>query len=205
MGEIVAHEFVTLDGVMQAPGAPDEDREGGFVHGGWQAPYLDEEQGRLMSEHYAGIDALLLGRKTYEIFAGYWPHAPADNPFTAVMNHTPKYVASHTLENADWNNSTLLEGDFAASVARLKEQHDQIQVVGSSGLLQSLLRHDLVDKMNLWIYPVLFGSGKRLFADGTVPAALRVVNSRVFDNGTVLLTFAWAGKPEYGNMAADAG
>ena len=204
MGQIVAHEFVTLDGVMQAPGGRDEDREGGFEHGGWQAPYGDAESDQLIFEQYAGVDAILLGRKTYEIFAPYWSQAPADNPFRPLMNDTQKYVASRTLEGVDWENTSLLKGNVPAEVALLKERHNQIHVVGSGGLFQTLLRHDLVDRVNLWIYPVLFGTGKRLFADGTIPAALRLVTSRTFATGTVLLTFEFAGKPTYGNLDADA-
>jgi dihydrofolate reductase len=205
MGELVVHMFVTLDGVMQAPGEPGEDREGGFERGGWQVPYLDEESGRLMAEHYEGVDALLFGRKTYEIFAPYWSQAPPDNPFTGLMNDTTKYVASRTLQAVDWSNSTLIEGDVAAEVPRLKERHAAVHVCGSGDLVQTLLRHELVDRMNLWLYPVLLGTGKRVFGNGTVPTALRLVDSVTFQSGTVLLTYERAGKPTYGDMALDAG
>jgi dihydrofolate reductase len=204
MGELVVQMFVTLDGVMQAPGEPDEDLDGGFEHGGWQVPYLDEASGKIMLEHMARLDALLLGRKTYEIFAAYWPQAPADDPMAAQLNRVPKYVASRTLGTVDWTNSTLLKGEVADEVARLKHDYDQMHVSGSGNLVQTLLRHDLMDQLNLWIYPVVLGSGKQLFADGTIPTALRLVDSATFTTGTVLLTYQRAGKPTYGNLAWDA-
>jgi dihydrofolate reductase len=204
VGELVVNMFVSLDGVMQAPGEPGEDREGGFEHGGWQVPYLDEESGKLMTEHIASLDALLMGRKTYEIFAAYWPQAPADDPIGARLNGAPKHVASRTLDTVEWANSRLIKGEVADEVARLKQDYDQLHVIGSGDLVQTLLRHDLVDRLNLWIYPVLLGSGKRLFADGTIPTALRLVDSATFGTGTVLLTYQRAGKPRYGNLAWDA-
>jgi dihydrofolate reductase len=202
MGAIVVHEFMTLDGVVQAPGGPDEDSESGFEHGGWQAPYFDDE-GESVADRYAPMDALLLGRKTYEIFAGYWPNGPADSPFTALLNEIPKYVASRTLDRVDWNNSTLLEGDAAEAVPPLKERYGQIHVAGSADLVQTLLRHDLVDRLNLWIYPLLLGTGKRLFGDGTVPAAFRLADSRIFPGGAVYLGYEAAGKPTYGDMTVE--
>jgi dihydrofolate reductase len=204
MGELVVGMFVSLDGVMQAPGEPGEDREGGFQHGGWQVPYLDEETGKVIAEQLATMDALLLGRKTYEIFAAYWPKAPADDPIAARLNGVPKYVASRTLDRVEWANSTLIEGEVADAVARLKQDHDQVHVTGSGDLVQTLLRHDLVDRLSLWIYPVLLGSGKRLFADGTIPTALRLVDSATFGNGVVALTYRRVGKPGYGDMAWEA-
>jgi dihydrofolate reductase len=204
MGELVVNMFVSLDGVMQGPGGPDEDREGGFEHGGWQAPYLDEESGKIISEGIARLDALLLGRKTYEIFAAYWPQAPADDPIAARLNSAPKYVASRTLDTVQWTNSKLIRGEVADEVARLKQDYDQIHVIGSGNLVQTLLRDDLVDQSNLWVFPVLLGSGKRLFAEGTIPTALRLLNSATFSTGAVLLTYQRAGKPRYGNMARDA-
>ncbi len=199
-GQLVAYEFVTLDGVIQAPGGPDEDREGGFEHGGWQAPYGDAETGQLIAEHYSRVKAILLGRKTYENFAAYWSQAPADNPFTKVMNGARKYVASSTLESVEWENSRLLAGDVPAEVARLKEMHDEVQLIGSGDFLQTLLQHDLVDRLHLWIYPLLLGTGKRLFAGGTIPAALRLATSQTFASGAVFLTFEFAGKPTYGAL-----
>jgi dihydrofolate reductase len=201
MGELMVSMFVSLDGVIQGPGAPDEDREGGFEHGGWQAPYFDEESGEVITGHIAGLEALLLGRKTYEIFAAYWPQAAAEDPIAARLNSAPKYVASRTLDTVEWNNSKLIEGDVADAVARLKREHGQIDVIGSGNLVQTLLRHDLVDRLNVWVYPVLLGSGKRLFADGTVPTALRLVESATFPKGAVLLAYQRTGKPTYGSMA----
>jgi dihydrofolate reductase len=204
MGELVVHMYVTLDGVMQAPGEPGEDREGGFEHGGWQVPYLDEEAGTVIGEQYAGMDALLLGRRTYEIFAAYWPTAPADNPFGPLLNEAPKYVASRTLDTLGWDNSTLLGDDVPGEVARLKQEYGQVHVAGSGDLLQTLLRHDLVDRFNLWVSPVVLGTGKRLFAGGAVPAAYRLVEARAFGSGVVLLVYERAGAPTYGDMAGEA-
>lgn len=201
MGKLVVDMFVTLDGVIQGPGGPDEDREGGFEHGGWQAPLSDEDSGRAIGEYLDRLDALLLGRKTYEIFAGYWPHA-GDFPIATKLNSVPKYVASTTLRSVEWNNSTLIEGDVPEGIARIKDRHNEVHVIGSAGLVQTLLRHDLVDEFNLWIYPVLLGTGKRLFADGTIPTTLRVVHSTTFANGTIQVTYARAGKPTYGTMSA---
>ncbi|HZD38074.1 MAG TPA: dihydrofolate reductase family protein [Actinomycetes bacterium] len=201
MGELVVNMFVSFDGVIQGPGMPDEDREGGFEHGGWQAPYFDEESGKAIGERIARLEALLLGRKTYEMFAAYWPRAAADDPIASRLNSARKYVASRTLDTVEWTNSTLIEGDVADAVARLKRDHDQIDVIGSGNLVQTLLRHDLVDRLNVWVYPLLLGSGKRLFADGTVPTALRLVESATFPKGAVLLAYQRTGKPTYGSMA----
>lgn len=202
MGKLIVTEYVTLDGVAQAGGAPEEDREGGFAHGGWMAPLVDEESGEVAFEQGRSVDALLLGRRTYEIFADYWPNAPQENPWTPVMNDLPKYVASHTLAGPlAWNGSTLLGGDLAESIDGLKERHDTVALIGSLDLLQSLLRLGLVDRINLWVYPVLLGSGKRVFADGTVPTALRLVESVAFPVGVVHLVYETAGEPTYGSLA----
>jgi dihydrofolate reductase len=201
MGKLIVNTFTSLDGVMQAPGMPEEDREGGFDQGGWQVPYFDEESGQVMTEAITGFDALLLGRKTYEIFAGYWPYAPADDPIAVRLNEAPKYVASRTLDALGWNNSTLLKGDIADEVARLTEAYDEIHTSGSGNLVQSLMKNELVDQYNVWVYPVLLGGGKRLFGEGTIPTALRLVESRAFGNGAVLLTYEPTGKPEYGSTA----
>ena len=202
MGKLIVTEFVTLDGVAQAPGGPDEDREGGFPHGGWQAPAADSESGRVMFEQAASMDALLLGRKTYEIFANYWPSAPQDIPFTSLLNGVPKYVASRTLAGPlAWQGSTLLANDLLESITAVKERHDEVHVIGSLNLLQSLLRFGLVDRMNLWLYPLLLGSGKQVFAGGTVPTALRLTESVTYPSGTLHLTYETAGVPTYGNLA----
>jgi dihydrofolate reductase len=204
MGRLVVNTFISLDGVMQAPGMPEEDREGGFDHGGWQVPYFDEESGEVMTEAMAAFDALLLGRKTYEIFAGYWPYAPADDPIAIRLNEAPKYVASRTLDSVGWKNSTLLKGDIADEVSQLKGRYNEIHTSGSGNLVQSLMHHNVVDQYNVWLYPVLLGSGKRLFADGTTPTALRLVESRTFGNGSLLLSYQPTGKPEYGTTALSA-
>lgn len=204
MGKLVVTEFMTLDGVAQAPGEPEEDREGGFTHGGWQAPLLDPASGDAMFEQAERMDALLLGRKTYEIFANYWPRAPEEIPFTGLLNGVPKYVASRTLTGPlDWHRSELLAGDLAATVTDVKARHDEVHVIGSLGLVQSLLRLGLVDRLNLWQYPLLLGSGKQVFGDGTVPTALRLTDSVTYANGTVQLTYETAGAPTYGNLAVE--
>jgi dihydrofolate reductase len=158
----------------------------------------------VMSEALSAFDAMLLGRTTYEIFAGYWPYAPADDPIAARLNDAPKYVASRTLDSVGWKNSTLLKGDLAEEVAGLKEQYNEIHTSGSGNLVQSLMPQGLVDQYNVWVYPVLLGDGKRLFGDGTVPTALRLVESRTFGNGAVLLSYEPTGKPEYGTTALSA-
>lgn len=202
MGRLVVTEFLTLDGVAQAPGGPDEDREGGFVHGGWQAPLWDEAAGDTIFEQASAMDALLLGRKTYDIFAGYWPNAPEEEPFTALLNRVTKYVASRTLsEPLAWSGSSVVSGDLSAAVAAMKERHDEVHVIGSLDLTQSLLRLDLVDRLNLWVYPLLLGTGKKLFADGTAPRALRLTDSKTYANGTLHMSYETAGEPSYGDMA----
>src|SRR5690242_18384844 len=204
MGKLIVTEFVTLDGVAQAPGGPDEDRDDGFTHGGWQAPLLDEESGRVIFEHAMRMDALLLGRKTYGIFADYWPPAPEAMPFTGLLNSVPKYVASRTLAGPlAWQGSTVVAEDLAPGITSLKERHDEIHVIGSLDLVQSLLRFGLVDRLNLWLYPLLLGSGKHVFADGTVPTALRLTESVTHPNGTLQLAYETAGAPTYGNIGGD--
>jgi len=205
MGKLVVTEFMTLDGVAQAPGAPDEDRDGGFTHGGWQAPLLDQESDGAVFEHAKRMDALLLGRKTYEIFASYWPRAPKEIPFTALLNSVPKYVASRTWTGQlDWQGSALLSGDLAADISDLKQRYDEVHVIGSLDLVQSLLGLGLVDRFNLWLYPLLLGSGQQVFGDGTLPTALRLTKSVTYSNGTLQLTYEAAGVPTFGSMAIEA-
>jgi dihydrofolate reductase len=183
-------EFLSLDGVMQAPGAADEDTEGGFQHGGWQRPYFDDVLGATAAEGMAETDAYLFGRKTYEKMAAYWPTAPEDDPYGRHMNSTPKYVASRTLQDVEWRNSTLIEGDVAQEVARLKEQPGKnIAVLGSGDLVQTLLEHDLVDEFFLAVYPLVLGSGKRLFRDSDQVRKLRLVDSKPTSTGGVILTY----------------
>jgi dihydrofolate reductase len=190
MREITVFNSLTLDGVMQAPGRPDEDTRGGFAHGGWAAPYMDEVMGRVAAEGMAGPGALLLGRRTYEDFHGFWPNQ-TDNPFTEVLDNTRKYVASTTLrEPLGWRNSTLLEGDAAEAVARLKEQPgEDLTVLGSGELVQSLRRRDLVDRYVLLLHPLVLGSGRRLFPDGGPASTLRLVDSVPTTTGVIIATY----------------
>jgi len=202
MPKIVVNAFLTLDGVMQAPGGPDEDREGGFVHGGWQAPYADEVMGRLVTEGFADADGFLLGRKTYEIFANYWPKVTDPNdPIAAALNSRPKYVASRGLERVAWNNSSLIKGDVVAEVRKLRQQPGRtLQTWGSTELLQTLLKHDLIDEYRLFIFPVVLGAGKRLFGNGTMQVALKQVESATSAKGATYHRLERSGKPEYGQM-----
>ena len=203
MGLIVT-EFVTLDGIAQAPGGPDEDPEGGFGFGGWQAPLMDEQAGQVMFERAQGMDALLLGRRTFDIFADYWPNAPEEIPFTNLLNRVPKYVASHTLSDPlPWTGASVLEGDLVEAVTQLTTRHDSVHVIGSLDLLQSLLGARLVDQLDLWIYPVVLGTGKRVFEPGTAPTAFQVAESVTYPNGTVDLVLTTNGTPTVGDMAVD--
>jgi dihydrofolate reductase len=190
MSKVTVVNNVTLDGVMQAPGRPDEDRRGGFEHGGWAVPYNDEVMGRAMGERMARGGSLVLGRRTYEDFAGYWPNQK-DNPFTEVLDNTQKYVASTTMrEPLPWKNSTLLEGDAAEAVAALKEQAgNDLGILGSGELVQSLMRRHLIDDYLLLIHPLVLGSGRRLFPDGCPFGALRLVDSVTTTTGVVIATY----------------
>jgi dihydrofolate reductase len=190
MGEVVAFISLTLDGVMQAPGRPDEDTRDGFQHGGWGVAYSDPVMAELATKDMAGTGSILLGRRTYEDFYSFWPHQ-TDNPFTEVLDNTPKYVASTTLkEPLPWRNSALLEGDAADAVAALKRQQDKDMVVlGSGELVRSLLRRDLVDRYVLLIHPLVLGSGRRLFADGGPTVRLRLVDATTTTTGVVIATY----------------
>jgi dihydrofolate reductase len=202
MRPLVVNTFVTLDGVMQAPGGPEEDPEGGFAHGGWSVGYWDEAMGERMGEFMGRPYDLLLGRKTYEIFAAHWPKVEA--PEDGGLNAARKYVASRTLATVEWNNSALLEGDVAEAVAALKtEDGPEIQVHGSGNLLQTLFEHDLIDRLQLMIFPVVLGTGKRLFGDGTVPAGLKLVDSSNFSSGVILTTYEREGDVRYGTFALE--
>jgi dihydrofolate reductase len=204
MARLVAGTFLTVDGVMQAPGGPDEDRSGGFAYGGWSVGYWDDAMGGIITEWTAKADALLLGWRTYEIFAAHWPHVPDDDPVGAVLNRVPKYVASTTLKTVDWNNSTLLEGDVPDAVAALKDaRRGEIQVHGSCGLLQTLIQHDLVEEYRLWTFPVVLGSGKRLFDTGTIPAGLELIDSTTSSTGVVISRYRHAGDIRLGSFAVD--
>jgi len=202
---LTLHTFLTIDGVMQAPGGPDEDRDGQFPHGGWSFPYGDEDFGAAMSGWFEHASAFLLGRRTYEIFASHWPKVTdAGDPIAGKLNALPKYVASTTLSSLDWAGSELIGGDVAAQVARLKERPgDELQVHGSGGLAQTLIAHDLVDEFRLLTFPVHLGSGKKLFEDGLPAGALRLTGSSVTSTGVVITTYEPAGRPTYGSYALD--
>jgi dihydrofolate reductase len=197
MRTLAVNTFVSLDGVMQAPGGPHEDPTGGFQQGGWAVSYFD---GEMMSRISGGEPyELLLGRGTYEIFAAHWPYD--EGPIADHLNSTRKHVASTTLDRVEWNNSTLIGGDVAEYVEALKgEPGAEIQVHGSPGLIQTLLEHDLVDEFRLWIFPVVAGTGKRLFGDGTIPGALKLVDSFVSETGVTINTYARAGEIQIGEM-----
>jgi dihydrofolate reductase len=198
--------FVSVDGVVQAPGGPDEDRDGGFEHGGWVAPHVDERMLGRMAALTARADALLLGRRTYEIFAASWPLAPADDPIGSRLNALPKHVASRTLDALTWQNSTPLGADTVAAVRELKAAAGgEIQVHGSGGLVQTLLEHDLVDELHLMVFPVLVGSGKRLFAGGTVPTGLRLVETAASAGGVVVTSYVRDGKLDRGEIGPQTG
>ena len=202
MRKLVVDTFTTLDGVMQAPGGPDEDRDGGFRHGGWLVPYFDEKFVEIMTDWTKRAGAFLLGRKTYEIFAGSWPKStdPADEIATA-LNTRPKFVASRTLDTLAWNNSHLLKGDVAEEVAKLKaHEGGEIQVHGSSNLIQTLLKHDLVDTLRIWQFPFVLGTGKRLFGEGTIPRSFRIVDTQMNTTDAVLHVYERAGGLKYGEV-----
>ena len=202
MRKLVVGTFLTLDGVMQAPGGPNEDREGGFRHGGWLVPYFDEKFVEIMTEWTKRAGALLLGRKTYEIFAAYWSKStdPADEIATA-LNTRPKFVASRTLDKVNWNNSHLLKGDVAEEVAKLKVQEGgEIQVHGSGDLLQTLLKQNLIDTLRIWLFPVVIGTGKRVFGEGTIPGSFRLVDTQQTAPGAVLHVYERAGGLKYGEV-----
>jgi dihydrofolate reductase len=197
---LAVNTFMSLDGVMQSPGGPDEDPTGGFTLGGWGANYFDEEMLGQVAE--SAPYELLLGRGTYEIFAAHWPYD--EGPIADQLNSTRKHVASTTLEQVEWNNSTLIPGDVAEYVAELKSQDGpEIQVHGSAGLIQTLLEHDLIDEFRLWIFPVVIGTGKHFFGGGTIPAGLKLVDSKVSKTGVTTNTYQRAGDVKPGSFEFD--
>ena len=203
MRKLIVSTFLTLDGVMQAPGGPEEDDSGGFAHGGWSVNYWDDGMGEVMGAAMSVPFDLVLGRRTYDIFAAYWPHA-SEEQGAKPLNDATKHVASRSRPTLEWRNSVLIEGDAAEGVAALKQQDGpELQVHGSGDLVQTLLRHGLVDEYRLWVFPLVIGSGKRLFADGTVPAALRLVDSQVSTTGVVMGTYEPAGEIVTGSFALD--
>ncbi len=202
MRKLIVLSFITLDGVMQAPGGPEEDPTGGFKYGGWVAGYFDDFLGKLMEKQMSKPFNLLLGRRTYEIFAAHWPYVKTDeDPFAASMNKAKKYVASKTLKRLDWSNSELIKGDVGKEVKKLKEQDGpDIQVHGSGNLIQTLLKHDLVDELWLKIFPITLGRGKRLFAEGTIPAGFKLLESETLPNGVIVASYARAGEVKTGSF-----
>jgi dihydrofolate reductase len=193
MRKVIVNEFMSLDGVVQAPGAADEDASGGFQHGGWHLRYFDEVSQQRVLQGIVGASGFLLGRRTYEIFAAYWPNAPEEEQVIAEpLNRKPKYVASRTLaEPLEWQNSTLLHGDVAEAVDALKrEEGDDVHVIGSAQLVQTLIEHDLVDELRVMIDPLVLGGGKRIFPDDGALRPLRLVDSQVTTTGAILATYA---------------
>ncbi|WP_369138692.1 dihydrofolate reductase family protein [Modestobacter versicolor] len=205
MGLIQIEMFATLDLVGQAPGGPEEDPEG-FPFGGWQAPLLDDVAGAQVQDSYAGTDALLLGRRTYDIFAAYWPHQEdgADDAIATLFNRIPKYVASRGRPDLSWAGSTQLGPDLAAAVREVRDRHEHVAVVGSLDLVQTLLREQLFDRLHLWVHPIVLGVGKKVFAGGAVPTNLTLLEPPVASpSGTVFLRYGiGAGTPATGDMAA---
>lgn len=203
MRTLIVNTFLTLDGVMQAPGGPGEDDNGGFAHGGWSATYWDQRMTEVMGEAMSRPFDLVLGRRTYDIFAAYWPRA-TDQAGAKPLNDATKYVASRGRPALEWPTSVLIEGDAAAGIAALKRtEGPELQVHGSGELMQALLRHGLVDRYRLWVFPVVVGRGKRLFADGTVPAGLRLVDSTVSTTGVMIGTYEPAGEIPLGSFELD--
>jgi dihydrofolate reductase len=203
MRKLIVSTFLTLDGVMQAPGGPGEDDRGGFEHGGWSVNYWDEQMGQVMGAAMSAPFDLVLGRRTYDIFAAYWPDAP-EEAGSKPLNDATKYVASRSRPELSWDRSVLIEGDAAEGIAALKQgDGPELQVHGSGDLMQTLLRHNLVDEYRLWIFPVVLGSGRRLFADGTLPSGLRLVDSVVSSTGVVIGTYEPAGDLVTGSFAAE--
>ena len=194
MRKLIVQTFVTLDGVMQAPGGPGEDDSGGFAYGGWSVNYWDEQMGQFMAEATSKPFALVLGRRTYDIMAAHWPQA-SEEEGAKVFNEATKYVASRNRPELVWSNSVLIDGDAADAIAALKQEDGpELQVLGSANLIQTLLRHNLVDRFRLLVFPVVIGSGKRLFGEGTIPAGLRMLDGKTSTTGVVMGTYELAGE-----------
>jgi dihydrofolate reductase len=203
MRKLIVSTFLTLDGVMQAPGGPEEDDSGGFAYGGWSVNYWDDLMGQVMTEAMSVPFDLVLGRRTYDIFAAYWPHAP-EEAGSKPLNDATKYVASRSRPTLEWGQSVLIDGDAADGTAELKKgDGPELQVHGSGNLIQTLMRHNLVDEYRLWVFPVVIGSGKRLFSDGTIPSALKLVDTKVSTTGVVIGTYEPAGEAVTGSFAPD--
>ena len=201
MRELMVTTFLTVDGVMQAPGGPGEDDSGGFAHGGWSVNYWDDKMAQVMDEVVNTPFDLLLGRTTYDIFSAYWPHA-SEEAGAKPFNDATKYVVSREHPALEWSGSVLIEGDAAEGIAALKQgDGPELQVHGSGNLIQTLLRHNLVDRYRLWVFPLVLGSGKRLFSDGTIPSGLRLVDSTVSTTGVLIGTYEPAGEVITGSFA----
>jgi dihydrofolate reductase len=188
--------FLSLDGVVQGPGGPTEDPSGGFKQGGWMVPYADEAMGQFVTDWFTAADAFLLGRITYEIMAAYWSQVTDEDEVARKLNSLPKHVASKTLDKVTWNNSTLIRGDLIAEVTKLKAgPGEELQVHGSGNLAQTLIQHGLIDEYRLWFHPIVLGTGKRLFAEGTAPIALKLIETKTTGTGVVIHVYQPAGKP----------
>jgi dihydrofolate reductase len=203
MRKLIVSTFLTLDGVMQAPGGPGEDEDAGFALGGWSVNYWDDLMGEVMGASMSDPFDLVLGRKTYDIFAAYWPHATEEDG-AKPLNDATKYVASRSRPTLEWRNSVLIEGDAAEGIVALKKQDGpELQVHGSGDLIQTLMRHHLIDQYRLWVFPLVIGSGKRLFSEGTVPLGLTLVDSHVSTTGVMIGTYEPAGEIVTGSFALD--
>lgn len=191
MLELTLQTFLTLDGVYQAPGGAEEDTEGGFKHGGWQGPMFDEDAGKIITGQLSETKAMLMGRKTYDIFAAYWPTATEDAEIGKMFNAMPKYVASRTMKKADWQGTTVIGSNLSEEIAKAKQQGGAgvIYIPGSGNLAQTLIKQNLIDEYRLWIHPIMLGSGKRLFADGVVPTHLKLIDKKTTGSGIVILTY----------------
>jgi dihydrofolate reductase len=204
MRNLVVTTFVTLDGVMQAPGGPGEDPSDGFSHEGWLVPYFDEAMGAQIEEWFAGAQDFLLGRGTYDIFYASWPKMISDDPVSQGLNFKKKYVASRTLTSVEWETAELLQGDVGDAVRKLKaEDGGELQVHGSAGLIQTLLAENLVDELRLIVFPVVLGSGKRLFGEGTIPRSWRLKTHSTTSTGAVVLAYERAGEVETGAIGPE--
>ena len=204
MRKLVVTTFVTMDGVMQAPGGPGEDPSGGFAYEGWLVPHFDEDMGAQMDDWFTDAQDFLLGRTTYEIFYGSWPKMISDDQVSQKLNFNKKYVASRTLPGVEWETAELLQGDVGDAVRKLKaEDGGELQVHGSAGLIQTLLAEDLVDELRMIVFPVVLGSGKRLFGDGAIPRAWKLGTHKTTSTGAVILSYERAGDVETGTVGAE--
>ena len=204
MRKLVVQTFVTLDGVMQAPGGPGEDPSGGFQYEGWLPPHFDEAVGEQVSQWFTGAEDFLLGRTTYEIFYASWPKMISDDPVSQGLNFKPKHVASRTLGSVEWETAELLGDDVPGAIRALKEKDGgELQVHGSAGLIQTLLKEDLVDELRVMVFPVVLGQGKRLFGEGTIPRTWRVTGSRTSPSGVVMTSYERVGEVETGAVGPE--